>query len=83
MISFKGRHFSKDIILMAVRWYVAYPLSYRNIEELMAERNIKLDHSAVQKWVVHNIRTRLCTRIVVEWGHPFFRGIRTRKNSIK
>ncbi|MDF1685092.1 MAG: IS6 family transposase [Legionellaceae bacterium] len=31
----------------------AYPLSYRNIEELMAERNIKLDHSAVQKWVVH------------------------------
>lgn len=53
MISFKGRHFPKDIILMAVRWYVAYPLSYRNIEELMAERNIKLDHSAVQKWVVH------------------------------
>ena len=53
MISFKGRHVPKDIILMAVRWYVAYPLSYRNIEELMAERNIKLDHSAVQKWVVH------------------------------
>jgi putative transposase len=53
MISFKGRHFPKDIILMAVRWYVAYPLSYRNIEEIMAERNIKLDHSAVQKWVVH------------------------------
>ena len=53
MISFKGLHFPKDIILMAVRWYVAYPLSYRNIEELMAERNIKLDHSAVQKWVVH------------------------------
>jgi putative transposase len=42
MISFKGRHFPKDIILMAVRWYVAYPLSYRNIEELMAERNVKL-----------------------------------------
>jgi len=53
MISFKGRHFPKDIILMAVRWYVAYPLSYRNIEELMAERNVKLDHSIVQKWVVH------------------------------
>ena len=53
MISFKGRHFPKDTILMAVRWYVAYPLSYRNIEELMAERNIKLDHSAVQKWGGH------------------------------
>jgi putative transposase len=53
MLSFKGRHFPKDIILMAVRWYVAYPLSYRNIEELMAERGVKLDHSVVQKWVIH------------------------------
>ena len=52
MISFKGRHFPKDIILMAVRWKLAYPLSYRNIEEMMAERGIKLDHSTVQKWVV-------------------------------
>ena len=53
MLSFKGRHFPKDIILMSVRWYVAYPLSYRNIEEMMAERGVKLDHSSVQKWVVH------------------------------
>jgi len=37
---------------MAVRWKLAYPLSYRNIEEMMAERGIKLDHSTVQKWVV-------------------------------
>ena len=53
MLHFKGRHFPKDIILMSVRWYVAYPLSYRNIEEMMAERGVKLDHSSVQKWVVH------------------------------
>ena len=53
MLSFKGRHFPKDIILMSVRWYVAYPLSYRNIEEMMAARGVKLDHSSVQKWVVH------------------------------
>ena len=45
MLSFKGRHFPKDIILMAVRWYIAYPLSYRNIEAMMAERNVKVDHS--------------------------------------
>ena len=38
MICFKGRHFEKIIVLMAVRWYVAYSLSYRQIEELMAER---------------------------------------------
>ena len=53
MIHFKGRHFPKDLILMAVRWKVAYPLSYRNIEELMAERGVKLEHSTVQKWVVY------------------------------
>ena len=37
-MDFKGRHFMQDIILMSVRWYVAYSLSYRNIEELMLER---------------------------------------------
>jgi putative transposase len=52
MISFKGRHFPKDIILIAVRWKLALPLSYRAIEELMAERGTSLDHSTVQKWVV-------------------------------
>ena len=53
MISFAGRHFPKDLILMAVRWKLAYPLSYRNIEELMDERGADVDHSTVQKWVVH------------------------------
>ena len=51
-ISFKGRHFFKDIILMAVRWYVAYSLSYRDIEELMAERGIKVDHATINRWVI-------------------------------
>lgn len=37
MISFQGRHFPKDLILMAVRWKLAYPLSYRNIEERGAD----------------------------------------------
>lgn len=53
MISFAGRHFPKDLILMAVRWKLAYPLSYRNIEELMDERGVDMDHSTVQKWVVY------------------------------
>jgi len=52
MISFKDRHFEKTIILMAVRWYVAYSLSYRNIEELMKERGLALDHATVQRWTV-------------------------------
>src|SRR5262245_22607841 len=51
-VSFKGAHFPKDIILMGVRWYVAYPLSYRHIEELMKERGVEVDHSTIQRWVV-------------------------------
>ena len=37
---------------MAVRWYVVYALSYRNIEELMAERGVLVDHSTVNRWVI-------------------------------
>jgi putative transposase len=50
--SFKKRWFEKDIILQSVRWYVAYPLSYRQIEEMMLERGIKVDHSTINRWVV-------------------------------
>ncbi len=53
MLCFKGRHFPEDLILMAVRWKLAYSLSYRNIEELLEERGADVDHSTVQKWVVH------------------------------
>src|ERR1700752_4946778 len=51
-ISFKGAHFPPDIILMGVRWYVAYPLSYRHVEELMQERGVPVDHATLQRWVV-------------------------------
>jgi len=52
MISFKGHHFKKTIILMAIRWYLAYALSYRDIEELMLERGVTVDHSTINRWVV-------------------------------
>ncbi len=52
MISFKGRHFPKDLILICTRWYVAYPLSYRNIEEMMLERGVEVDNSTINRWVV-------------------------------
>ena len=51
-ISFKGAHFPKNIMLMGVRWYVAYPLSYRHVEELMEERGVPVDHATIQRWVV-------------------------------
>ena len=38
---------------MLVRWYVAYPMSYRDIEELAAERGLKVDHSTINRWVIY------------------------------
>lgn len=52
-ISFSGRHFQQDMILQCVRWYLAYALSYRDIEEIMAERGFKVDHSTIHRWVIH------------------------------
>jgi len=52
MVNFKGIHFEKAIILTCVRWYVAYPLSYRQLEELMQERGVSVDHSTINHWVL-------------------------------
>jgi len=51
-MDFSGNHCPKSVILIAVRWYLSYALSYRNIEELIKEWNIDLDHATVQRWVV-------------------------------
>ena len=50
-ISFKGSQFNKDIILMAIRWYVGYALSYRDVEEIMLDRGVVVDHATIQRWV--------------------------------
>jgi putative transposase len=50
-VSFKGAHFVPDIILTCVRWYLAYPLSYRQVEELMQERGVSVDHATINRWV--------------------------------
>ncbi len=52
-IVFNGRHFEKEIILQAVRWYLAYSFSYRDVEELMKERGVDVDHSTINRWVLH------------------------------
>src|SRR6266550_5103207 len=52
MISFKGAHFVKDIILTCGRWYLAYPLSYRQLEELMQERGVSVYHATIHRWVL-------------------------------
>ena len=52
MLKMKGMRFPKEIILLCIRWYAAYPLSYRNLEEMMQERGVYVDHSSVSRWAV-------------------------------
>jgi putative transposase len=52
MVSFKGAHFVRDIILTCVRWYLAYPLSYRQVEDLMQDRGVSVDHATINRWVL-------------------------------
>jgi putative transposase len=52
MIAFKGSQFEKEIILRGVRWYVASPLSYRQLEERMQERGVAVDHATLNRWVI-------------------------------
>jgi transposase, IS6 family len=48
---FKWRHFEGEIILLCVRWYLRYSLSYRDVEEMMLERGLTVDHSTIYRWV--------------------------------
>jgi putative transposase len=48
----KRRHYPLDIMLTCVRWYVAYPLSLRHIEEMTAERGVPVDHATVHRWSI-------------------------------
>jgi IS6 family transposase len=48
---FAGFRFPPDVIMIAVRWYLRYALSYRDIEELLAERGVEVDHVSVYRWV--------------------------------
>lgn len=51
---FKWRHFQADIILLCVRGYLCYSLSYRDLEEMMLERGLHVDHTTIYRWVQHS-----------------------------
>lgn len=55
---FKWRHFQAHIILLCVRWYLRYPLNYRDLEEMMLERGLHVDHTTI-----YRSRAALRTRI--------------------
>src|ERR1700681_3631833 len=48
---FKGRHFDQEIIVLCVRWYLAFKLSSRDLVQMMAERGIGLAHTTILRWV--------------------------------
>jgi transposase-like protein len=48
---FKGRHLEAEIIVLCVRWYLRFGLSFRNLEKILAERNLSVDHVTIWRWV--------------------------------
>ena len=62
--AFAGYWFPPDVILLAVRWYLRLGLSYRDLEELLAERGIEVDHVSPYRWVQH------FTPLVVDAARP-------------
>src|SRR4028119_1654377 len=49
--SFKGRQFTADVILWAVRWYLMFPISYRDLELMLADRGVNVDHTTIFRWI--------------------------------
>src|SRR6478736_8574860 len=63
---FKWRQFAPEVILLAVGWYLRFSLSYRDVEELLAERGLRIDHVTVWRWVQRyapEVNRRLSSRL--------------------
>jgi putative transposase len=52
ILKMKGMRFPKEIFLLCIRWYTAYPLSYRNLEEMMQECGVAVAHSSISCWAI-------------------------------
>ncbi|SQD78742.1 transposase (fragment) [Moritella yayanosii] len=74
----KGAHFPRDIILNAMRYYIAYKLSYRDIEEILLERRISVDHATINRWVLKYIsilESKIINKkkpVSTSWRHCLF-----------
>ena len=66
--AFKRLHYPVDVIAQCVRWYLAYSLSLRNLEEMMAERGITVDHSTLHRWILRI--TPIFNKIALRYKKP-------------
>jgi transposase-like protein len=69
MSDFKWRHFQGEIILWAVRWYCRYGIRYRDLEQMMGERGVSVDHSTIYRWV-QKYAPEIEKRLRWQWRHP-------------
>ena len=82
MNDFKGRHFEGEIVLWAVRWYCRYPISYRDLETMMTERGVAVDHSTIYRWVQH-FAPEMERRLRWQWRWPRSRSWRIDETYVK
>jgi hypothetical protein len=68
--AFAGFRFPADVIVLAVRWYLHFGLSYRDLEELLAERGVEVDHVSIYRWVLR------FTPLLADAARPFRAGDR-------
>ena len=66
--AFAGVRFPREVITVAVRWYLRYGLSYRDVEELLAERGVTVDHVTVYRWV-QRFTAEFIEAVGLEWPH--------------
>ena len=52
---FKWHHYLPEIIILCVRWYLRYPLSYRQLEKMMKVQGLELDHTTILRWIIRYV----------------------------
>ncbi len=68
MLNTKGMRFPVDLILVCIRWYATYPLSYRHLEKMRRERGVDVDHSSINRWAIRFLP--LLEKAFRKYKHP-------------
>ena len=81
MLATQGMRFPIDVILVCIRCYAAYPLSYRQLEEMMEERGVFVDHSSINRWAIRILP--LLEKVFRKYKRPVGRNWRMDETYIK